>query len=359
MNRVEKFSLDLGNTNKKKQLLDLHKEYCVAVNQYLSFLAKEGKYILSNEEVKELNKILPEGLKQCAYNKAVKTWKGWRRNKRKGELPVYKGCIDLNSGSIKIEKSKDSSFDYWVRISTLNKGKRVIIPFNSYDYANNYWNNWRLCNGGKIQFDNEKIFLILTFEKETSPKKKEGKVIEIDIGIKKLITTSEKEFYGKDIEVLMEKVQKKQQGSKAFKRTLRERDEYINRIAKELPYNDIKTIVMENIKNIKKNTKKDKKLRKEFRNKFQRWTYPKLFSRISQLCEIDGVHFHTVDPAWTSQSCSRCGFVHKLNRKGEIFLCRNCGYTEDADYNASKNILLSYLAQENMIPGNIRDPLFQ
>jgi len=64
MRRIEKFSLDLGNTNKKKQLLDLHKEYCVAVNQYLSFLAKEGKYILSNKEVKELNKVLPEGLKQ-------------------------------------------------------------------------------------------------------------------------------------------------------------------------------------------------------------------------------------------------------------------------------------------------------
>ena len=115
---------------------------------------------------------------------------------------------------------------------------------------------------------------------------------------------------------------------------------------------DTKAIVMENIKNIKKNTKKEKRLRKEFRSKFQRWTYPKLSGRISQLCEVDGVHFATIDPAFTSQSCNRCGFVHKQNRNGEIFKCRNCGYTEDADYNASLNILNLGLAQENMIPGN-------
>jgi len=35
-------------------------------------------------------------------------------------------------------------------------------------------------------------------------------------------------------------------------------------------------------------------------------------------------------------------------------LCRNCGYTEDADLNASKNILLSYLAQQPMVAGSIK-----
>ena len=57
---------------------------------------------------------------------------------------------------------------------------------------------------------------------------------------------------------------------------------------------------------------------------------------------------------YTSQTCSKCGFVHKLNRKNETFLCRNCGYTLDADYNASKNILLSYLAQQPMVAGSIK-----
>jgi len=109
---------------------------------------------------------------------------------------------------------------------------------------------------------------------------------------------------------------------------------------------------MENIKNIKRNSKKGKRLRKEFRSKFQRWTYPVLFGRINQLCELNGVHFYTVDPAYTSQTCSNCGFVHKLSRNGEIFKCRNCGYTQDADYNASLNILNLGIAQQSMVAGS-------
>ena len=121
-----------------------------------------------------------------------------------------------------------------------------------------------------------------------------------------------------------------------------------------MPLDSIKAIVMENIKNIKRNTKKERKLRKEFRSKFQRWTYPLLFSRINQLCELNGVRFCTVDPAYTSQTCSKCRFVHKLSRNAEIFKCKNCGYTEDADYNASLNILNLGITQQSMVAGNTK-----
>lgn len=57
---------------------------------------------------------------------------------------------------------------------------------------------------------------------------------------------------------------------------------------------------------------------------------------------------------YTSQTCNKCGFVHKLNRHCEIFTCRNCGYKTDADYSASVNILKTYLAQQPMVAGNTR-----
>jgi len=42
----------------------------------------------------------------------------------------------------------------------------------------------------------------------------------------------------------------------------------------------------------------------------------------------------------TSQTCSSCGFVHADNRKTQqSFLCLQCGYDENADLNAAKNIL--------------------
>jgi len=355
MTRTLRFSLDSVNANKKKQLRDLHREYVNAVNQYLTIMTNENKCILSNKEVKDLNSVLPINLKRCAYNKAVKVLKSWRKNKRKGNLPVYNGNVDLNSLLIVVQKSKNTSFDYCVRISTLNKGKRVVIPFKSYEYANRYFSDWELCKGGKIQFKDNRIYLILTFKKEAPPKKKEGKVVGIDIGIKKLMVDSDDNQYGKEIEEKMNKIQRKQQGSKAFKRALRERDEYINHVVKQLPWDKIRILVMENIKGIKKNTKKEKRLKKEFRSKFQRWTYTRLLSRVKQLAEVVGVQCRLIDPAYTSQTCSKCGFVHTLNRNGEVFKCRECGYTTDADYNASLNILKSYLVQEHMVPGSTQD----
>ena len=47
-----------------------------------------------------------------------------------------------------------------------------------------------------------------------------------------------------------------------------------------------------------------------------------------------------VDPKNTSRKCSKCGHTHKDNRKTQSnFECMSCGYTENADLNAAKNIL--------------------
>lgn len=46
-----------------------------------------------------------------------------------------------------------------------------------------------------------------------------------------------------------------------------------------------------------------------------------------------------VDPKYTSQTCSKCGCVSKKNRKSQSkFECIECGHSQNADINASKNI---------------------
>jgi transposase len=60
---------------------------------------------------------------------------------------------------------------------------------------------------------------------------------------------------------------------------------------------------------------------------------------LSLRCEELGIFFKEINPAYTSQTCSSCGFKHKNNRLGEKFLCLDCGNALDADYNASLNIL--------------------
>jgi putative transposase len=47
-----------------------------------------------------------------------------------------------------------------------------------------------------------------------------------------------------------------------------------------------------------------------------------------------------VDPAYTSQACSRCGFTYKSNRPSQsVFRCGTCRFRLNADHNAAINIL--------------------
>ena len=52
-----------------------------------------------------------------------------------------------------------------------------------------------------------------------------------------------------------------------------------------------------------------------------------------------GITISLTNAEYTSQQCSCCGCIHKDNRKTqEEFKCIHCGYEENADLNASKNI---------------------
>ena len=49
-----------------------------------------------------------------------------------------------------------------------------------------------------------------------------------------------------------------------------------------------------------------------------------------------------VDPKYTSQKCSLCGCIDKMNRKTQCsFKCIECENEMNADYNASENIKMS------------------
>src|SRR5690606_33091117 len=48
----------------------------------------------------------------------------------------------------------------------------------------------------------------------------------------------------------------------------------------------------------------------------------------------------TVDPSYTSQTCSECGAVDRESRKSQAsFVCQHCGFRAHADHNAAINIL--------------------
>jgi len=131
---------------------------------------------------------------------------------------------------------------------------------------------------------------------------------------------------------------------------LKERDPYINRQVKSIDLSGVKAVVVEDLKHVKKDTKKKKRISTKFMNKLQRWVYSYFLHRLALFCEVNGVRVHKIDPAYTSQTCSECGSKDKRSRNGETFCCTACGFSADADFNASQNILSRFLGQEFIVP---------
>lgn len=73
------------------------------------------------------------------------------------------------------------------------------------------------------------------------------------------------------------------------------------------------------------------------------WTYYDLGLKIRYKAADKGINVVEVDPHYTSQRCSKCGYIDRANRPKEemgqaYFKCVKCGYSANADYNAARNI---------------------
>ena len=88
------------------------------------------------------------------------------------------------------------------------------------------------------------------------------------------------------------------------------------------------TIQMENLSGITKSEKLDRA-----------WTFYSLQQKIEQLAKENGIKVRKINPEYTSQMCSRCGYISSENRKTQAnFKCIACNYRKNADHNAAINI---------------------
>ena len=119
-------------------------------------------------------------------------------------------------------------------------------------------------------------------------------------------------------------------GSKAFEQAQEHRSNYINWSINQLNLNNIRQINIEKIKDLRKGRKSSRRL--------SHWTYTEVFSKLESTCSEQGVLVNKVDPAYTNCRCSKCGWTCSTNRRRKKFKCVSCGFTQDADLNASINI---------------------
>ncbi|MFA5599025.1 MAG: transposase [Phenylobacterium sp.] len=91
-------------------------------------------------------------------------------------------------------------------------------------------------------------------------------------------------------------------------------------------------IKLEYLKGIRNN----KKQKQSFKYTLNSWSYYQLQTMIEYKAKLLGVPVFYIEPAYTSQTCHKCGRIGKRNDKS--FKCPHCGYAAHADINASWNI---------------------
>ena len=280
-------------------------------------------------------------------------WSDWSKDnvfRNRVNIPVFKGdSIDLNSDLVKIyPDTKMKSFDLAVRLGSI-WGNRlsVILPSHKHKRFNKFVKEgYELNSSIQLRRINGNYYLNLFHEKETPKVKEAGEVLGIDVGLKKMMSTSDGKFYGQGkFEELIKKLHGRKSGSKNHQQTIAEIKDYIGNQVNQLDFSDLSVIVIEDL-NLALMQERNGKNSRSLRRKLGSWNARLLFGRLRQRTEENRVFVASVEPEYTSQQCSICGAIHKESRKGERYECIECGGVLDADTNGSRNIRSRFLGRE-------------
>ena len=336
--RSTKCSLKFATDAKRKQLALVLVEYGRVVNLFINILWDNPviKACLFKDVVNVPETWLTHRLKKVAAREALDLIASCKtRDKEEAVKPKHSGTsMSVSCTIASLQNNKNSSFDYWLHLSSMGDGIVLDIPIKAHRHFNSLLArgkrlNSYVINEGYVQF---------CFEVETGPKKGIQNVLGVDTGITTLAALSNGKILGRDINGIRSRVRRCRHGSNGQKRAIRALKQRIDEVAKEVVL-QADLIILEHLKNITKNTKDPKRrLGKNIRRSIGKWQVRYWQDRVQMKSEDNRVSFRTVPAYNTSIICNSCGHVDRRNRLGEVFLCLRCGHGDNADVNASRNI---------------------
>lgn len=263
--------------------------------------------------------------------------------------PRFDGkTMNLDTRFWTLNKS-ENSFDFWVVLSSIGNKIKLCLPLNNHRH-NKKFNDWKRLYSCRLLRNNGKFKIELIYEKETPVIQKEKKELAIDAGINCLLSCSDGKQYGLELKKLINELNNKEQKSHSYDRKIKQIHNYIRWCVNKLDFASLSDLIVEKLKYIQIGTKG--KVNKTTRKLLKNWNLGLLHTAIEQKCEENCVRLHYVNPKYTSRTCPMCGHIDKRNREGTVFKCVNCGFEDNADLNAAKNILKRF-HQENLLVSDI------
>jgi hypothetical protein len=277
-------------------------------------------------------------------------WKEW-------QTPVLTELvIQANANVALLQPSEDSRFDYWLRLSTLEKGQPVFLPVHLADSHRQALAGKTLNTSTTLARKADGWWLTLSYEEQVPlATPTDAPVIGVDVGIATFLTTSDGKHYGTFHGTLAAR-HKRDRDKRRRKAKLRAclKKKGVQRLPST------------------RNTKLARHVRQEINravNEVYRdhpdaqFAYEHLnvagmqfkarrmnaYLYASNLAHIPaqlawgaakrGICARKVKSAYSSQACRCCHFVSRQNRPTQqTFCCGVCGHTAHADMNAAENL---------------------
>ena len=268
-------------------------------------------------------------------------------------------CIQANVNVAVLEPAHDSTFDYWLKISTLEFRKQLLVPFKLAAFHRRTLVGKTINTSVTLNKRGDGWWLTLSYDEEV-PLQTESSapVVGVDVGIANFVTTSTGQHYGTFHGKLRER-QKRDREKRRRKAKLRKCLE--KKGIKKLPSTSSKS-----------GQRLARHVRQEINHAVNQcfaehpaaqFAFEQLsvatmkykaramnaYLYASNLAHIpkqiawnaakQGRAATKVKSAYSSQACSVCHYPDRANRPNQqTFCCVVCGYSTHADLNAAINI---------------------
>ena len=260
--------------------------------------------------------------------------------------------LKLDENVAVLEVSKNAThFDYFVKLSTLQKRKPIYLPLKRNPYLDECLKKGERLPFIQVQITDKTCTISTLVGYDKTPLRLSTESIGLDFGMVAMFTTSDGERHGLssftklkiwDEELLALTKDLQQQSIKLTTNAcyvqLQQRiksyfKNEIGRILNKLAKKNVGVFVVEKL------DFRAAGLSKRMNRLIGRTYRSVVKAKLARLTEQYGIQIIAVNPAYTSQECSRCHHVSKHNRKSQKdFICQHCHYSCNADVNARRVI---------------------
>jgi len=312
---------------------------------------------------------LQANLVQSARNRAAEAIKSvvarWQ-NGKKASQPHF------TTPSVRYDKRSATFHDDHVSLSTVD-GRieaRYVLPPEGDNPQTEYLRNDKYeVTGATLQYRDptSTYYLYIGTKADVESEMPDdgdtghSTVLGVDLGIEQIAVTSTGMFWSggylnhrrREYERVRGALQ--QTGTESAHRTIEQIGDretrwvvdYLHRISKAIVQEavayDCDVIVFEELTDIRD--------RMPGAKQFHVWAFRRLYDYVAYKAEAKGIEATQIDPAYTSQRCSKCRTTLQENRPSQArFCCQKCGYEVNADYNAAKNIGMKRLSAGQKSP---------